>query len=69
MINLEKQIGPLRLRAWGLIANFIANAIALFGLAKVLGGTGGWPYLIAGGVATIIIILTLATPVSSIDDE
>jgi len=30
---LDRPLGPLRVRAWGLLLNMLANAVALFGLA------------------------------------
>lgn len=62
-MNLEKTIGPLRLRAWGLIVNLIANAMALYGLSQVLSGEGGVIFLVIGGVITLACLLILATPV------
>ena len=59
---LEKKVGPLRLRAWGLAANLIANAIALLGLARLLTGHGGLVLLITGSVLTIMLITLLSFP-------
>ena len=65
MINLERKIGPMRIRAWGLVLNMIANAIALYGLSRVLTGQGGWPMLILGVVLTVICIGVCAKPADS----
>ena len=63
MIDLEQKLGPMRLRAWGLVVNLIANVVLLYGLAQVVTGGGGWPWLIVGALATAACILTLAQPV------
>jgi hypothetical protein len=62
MIDLEKTVGPLRLRTWGLVLNMIANGIALYGLSRVLAGEGGWPILIVGAALTVICIAVCAKP-------
>jgi len=55
-------MGPLRVRAWGLIGNFIANAVALYGLANYLqSGTGVFSMALGGGL-TLLFLLVLATP-------
>lgn len=64
---LDRKIGPLKLRAWGLILNFFANGITLFGLSKVLQGQGGQTLLYVGIVFTVILLLGLAFP--SRDDK
>ena len=63
MIDLEQKLGPMRLRAWGLLVNLAANVVLLYGLAQVIAGRGGWGWLAAGAVVTVICILTLAQPV------
>ncbi len=65
MINLEKKVGPLRLRAWGLVVNMLANAMALFGLSQVLTGQGGWPLLVLGAALTVACIAICARPAES----
>ena len=62
MINLEKKAGPMRLRAWGLILNMIANGIALYGLSRVLAGQDGWPLLTTGSLLTLLCIAICARP-------
>ena len=67
MIDLERKYGPMRLRAWGLVANFVTNIIALYGLSLVLGGRGGWFWLLTGVIATVLCLAILAQPVQ--DDQ
>lgn len=62
MIGLERRLGPMRLRAWGLAANFLANLVGLYGLSRVLAGSGGWFPLYAGALGTVICIAVLARP-------
>lgn len=62
MIDLERKYGPMRLRAWGLIVNFVANLSALYGLSLVLGGRGGWFWLITGIIGTVLCLAILARP-------
>ena len=62
MINLETKVGPMRLRAWALILNMIANAIALYGLSRVLVEQGGWTLLTTGSLLTILCIAICARP-------
>ncbi len=59
---LDTMFGPMRLRAWGLVINMIANAIALYGLAIVLRGEGGVTMLIVGSILTVCCIGILAVP-------
>jgi membrane-associated phospholipid phosphatase len=53
MINLER------------VLNMIANAIALYGLSRVLAGQGGWSLLIFGAALTVICIGVCARPADS----
>ena len=61
-IDLEKKIGPLRLRSWGLILNLVGNVIALYGLAAFLKTGGGQIPLVLGSLMTVTIILILSKP-------
>ncbi len=63
MIDLEQKLGPMRLRAWGLVVNLLANVVLLYGLSQVIAGRGGWAWLTAGALGTVLCILTLAQPV------
>ena len=67
IINLEKKLGPMRLRAWVLILNMIANAIALYGLSQVLAVQGGWFLLTTGSLLTIVCICICARPAELAD--
>ena len=62
MIDLERRYGPFSARVWGLVLNFIANALALYGMAGFLrDGTRLLP-MVAGIAATVACILVLAKP-------
>jgi len=62
MIDLEKRIGPWSLRVWGLIANFVGNALALYGAAGVIRDGSRWPLLVLGLIITVGCLLALAVP-------
>ena len=61
---LDRPLGPLRARAWGLIGNFLANAVALYGLANYLRSGEGTGALAVGIGFTLAFLLVLATPSS-----
>ncbi len=63
MIDLERKLASVRLRVWGLVVNFIANIIALYGLAGILNGRDTWLVFISGSVLTLLCLLVLAMPV------
>ena len=67
MIDLEKRTGPWSLRVWGLIGNFIANAVALYGAAGVLRDGSRWPLLVVGLLVTLGCVLVLAVPTPDLD--
>lgn len=74
MLDLEQKLGPMRLRAWGLVVNFGANVTLLYGLSQVVANQGGWAWLITGAVATVFCVAILAKPVApgggrSVDSE
>lgn len=60
--NLEKKMGPLRVRSWGLIVNLMGNVLALYGLANYLKTGGGQVPLVLGSLITITVILILSKP-------
>ncbi len=60
--NIDKKLGPMRIRAWFLVLNFAFNAIALFGLSRVMVAGTGWPILIVGALGTLACIALLSTP-------
>lgn len=62
MIDLEKRIGPWSLRVWGLIANFVGNALALYGAAGVVRDGSRWPIFVIGLLITVGCLLVLAVP-------
>ena len=61
-MTLETKIGPFRLRAWGLLANFVANALALFGLAEAVNGANGHPALFTGCLVSFAMLVILSSP-------
>ena len=63
MLNPENKVGPLRIRAWALIVNMFANAIALFALSCLMAGFGGWSLLVVGLFLTVAAIGIAAKPV------
>lgn len=62
MINLERRFGFWSLRVWGLILNFIGNALGIYGALGVLSDGSRLPLLLIGIGITIICILVLAVP-------
>jgi len=59
---LDKKFGPFRLRAWGLILNFIGNALALYGAVGYLQNKSRLGIFIIGILLTILFIFFLAFP-------
>jgi len=49
-------------RVLGLVINFIANGLLLFGLAKMMQGEGGGGILIIGTMTTLALIWMLSKP-------
>ena len=64
-MNLEDKAGPWTLRVWFLILNFLANAVALYGLARLLDDGTGVLFLVIGGAVTLICIGILSAPASN----
>jgi len=62
MIDLERRLGPLSLRAWGLVANFVFNGVALWGLSHLLRGEGGLAPLVIGVGGTLGCLALVAIP-------
>lgn len=62
MINLDRRIGPWTLRVWGLILNFIGNALAVYGAIGVIKDGSRLPLLMIGLVLTVGCIFILAKP-------
>jgi hypothetical protein len=67
VIDLERRLGPWSLRVWGLIANLLANATALYGAAGMLRDGSGTAIFITGLTATVVCLLVLATPAPDVD--
>jgi len=62
MIDLEKQLAGIRLRAWLLPLNFLANAMAIYGLAMTIPSGEPSVWLIMGTVLSIGCIILLSQP-------
>jgi hypothetical protein len=52
----------MRVRAWGLLANMLANGVALYGLQSVLRDGSGQGILALGVVASVGLVAVLAVP-------
>jgi hypothetical protein len=61
MLDMDRKVGPWRLRVWGLALNFVGNVIALSGIVKLVQG-GSPVLLIVGAALTVGCILALAIP-------
>lgn len=66
-MNLSRRVFSLSVRAWLLISNFLANALALLGLSILARGDDGWAFLLVGSAFTVFFIAILATPDKSGD--
>jgi len=62
MIDLDGRIGPLPVRAWGLILNFFGNALAVYGGIGLIQDGSRLPILIIGVALTVVCLLVLAKP-------
>jgi len=65
MINPERIIAGLRIRAWGLVVLFLANGLALYGMAKNMAGEGGAVLLGTGVIITLLALSVLSVPAKS----
>ncbi len=61
MLDMDRMFGPWRLRVWGLVLNLIGNAIALFGIVRVVRGGSPWLLAVGAGI-TIVCVAALALP-------
>jgi len=61
MLDMDRKLGPWRLRVWGLALNLLGNAIALFGIVRVVRGGSPW-LLVLGAAVTIVCVAALALP-------
>lgn len=62
MKNLDRNLGPWPLRVWGLILNFLGNALAIFGLVGLIRDGSRLPIFLIGSFLTLTCILLLAKP-------
>ena len=62
MIDLDRQLGFWSLRVWGLILNFIGNALAIYGAVGFIRNGSRLAVLLIGCCLTIVCILVLALP-------
>ena len=69
MINIDRRFGPWPGRVWGLILNFIGNALAIFGAIGFIRDGSRLLFLIIGIVVTLGCLLLLAIPSGSTPDE
>ena len=59
---LERRIGPWTGRVWGLVANFAANGVALWGIASVMRTGRGGAWIVLGAAVTLLCVAVLALP-------
>ena len=59
---IDRPLGPMRIRAWGLLANMGANATALYGLQQVLRDGSGQVTLAVGVVLSLVLVALIAVP-------
>ena len=62
MINIDKKIGPWPLRVWGLVLNFLGNAVAIYGAIGFIRERSRLSLLIIGVLLTLTCIFLLAKP-------
>ena len=60
--HIDRRVGPMRLRAWLLVANFVFNAVALYGLSRAMVAEGGTALLVIGVVGTLGCLAVLSQP-------
>lgn len=66
---LDRTVGPLRVRAWLLVANMGANALALYGLSLLM-REGEGQFIFACGMAmSVLCIAITAVPTAPSDAE
>ncbi len=61
-MNLERRLGPASLRLWGLILNFLANVLLLYGAVGFVSDGSRGLALGVGLVVTVACIGVLSTP-------
>ena len=62
MIDLDRRLGLWPLRVWGLILNFIGNALAIYGAIGFIRDGSRLPLLVIGGGITLVCLFLLAKP-------
>lgn len=62
MINIDQRFGPCSFRVWGLILNFIGNAMAIYGAIGFIHNGSRLAVLLTGLFLTIVCILIVAKP-------
>jgi len=60
--DIDKKLGPMRLRAWFLVVNFLFNAVALYGLSRVMVVGEGVGIIVVGALGTIGCLIVLSQP-------
>ena len=60
--DIDRRLGPMRLRAWFLIANFLFNAIALYGLSRLMVAGEGVGLMVVGILGTLGCLAVLSQP-------
>lgn len=70
-IDMDRRLGPWPARVWGLILNFVGNALAIYGAIGYIRDSSRLPCLIIGAAITLVCLLFLAIPSRPIpeDDE
>ena len=67
--DIDRRVGPMRLRAWFLAGNFGFNALALYGLSRVMVEGSGAGLLVVGVLGTLGCLAVLPQPNRSGPDE
>lgn len=60
--DIDRRVGPMRLRAWFLIANFLFNGLALYGLSRLMVAGEGVGSLVVGVMGTLVCLAVLSQP-------
>ena len=60
--DIDRRVGPMRLRAWFLIVNFLFNALALYGLSRLMVAGEGVGLLVVGILGTLGCLAVLSQP-------
>ena len=61
-MNLERRVGPASLRLWGLLVNFAANGLVLYGAIGYVSDGSRVPELLIGTAVTLTCIVVLSAP-------